>query len=129
MATVTANIKLTSPDITSDVLSVEQQFNMTTNGTIGVDEIVGVSRRSGLNARTTIFASATYTSGGIVYIKNTDTTFANGVLIEINDGTDILELGEVAGGEAFLIPWNGANDFQVTAANANTVVEFALFVK
>lgn len=129
MATTTANIKLTSPDITSDVLNVEQQFNMTTNGTIGVSQIVGVSRRSGLNTRTTLFAAATYANGGIVYIKNTDSTFANGVLIEVNDGSNIVELGELAGGEAFLIPWNGANDFQVTSDQATTVVEFALFVK
>lgn len=125
MASVTANIKIQSPDVSNDVLSLEVAYNMTTDGSAGVDELIGISRKSGLNVKSVLFSATTYPNGGIVYIKNLDSTYANGVLIELG----LVEVGSVAGGEAYLIPWNADEDFSVTADVAGTLLEYALFLK
>lgn len=129
MANVFAQLKITSPDITNDVLSIDLGYNFTKDGAAGVDELVGISRRSGVNTRTTLFASSQYANGGIVYIKNLDSTFANKVLIEMGTGVNAIEVGVVNGGEFYLIPWNGEEEFSVTADEASTVIEYAIFVK
>jgi hypothetical protein len=129
MATVTASIIIQSPNITNDVLSLNLSYNMTVDGTDGVSEIVGVSRRSGVNTRTTLFASSNYANGGIVYIKNLDPVWGNEVLFEVGTGVNAVDVGVLNGGEAYLIPWNGEEEFSVTADEAGTVIEYALFVK
>lgn len=122
---VTASLRIFSPSITNDVLNLELAYNMTTNGTAAVSNLVGISRRSGVNAKSVLFAAATYANGGIIYIKNLDSAYANKVLIELGAA----ELGVVNGGEFFLIPWNADADFSVTADEAATQIEFALFAK
>jgi hypothetical protein len=122
---LTATLRLFSPSITNDVLNVELIGNLTVDGTDPITELVGVSRRSGLNSRTVLLAAATYANGGIIYIKNLDTTYANKFLLEVGAA----EVGVVNGGEFYLIPWNADADFSVTADEAASVLEFALFVK
>jgi hypothetical protein len=131
MASVTATIVIQSPNITNDVLSLNVSYNLTTDGSNGVSELVGISRRSGVDSRTVLFAAADYANGGVVYIKNLDTVFANGVLVEVGTPSpgDILEVGVLNGGEAYLMPWNADEDFSVTADDSGTVIEYALFVK
>lgn len=118
---VTAQLNLNSNNLTSDILNVVLGMTITTDGSASPTESRGVSRQSGLNSRTTLFASSGF-SGSIVVLKNTDTTYSNTVTVEV--GTQ--EVGILNGGEWALFPWSADADLTVTASDAGTILEYAL---
>ena len=126
MATTTARITITSTDLLSASLSVNNTKTLKQSSAADIAESTGLAaRKKGDTSIYTIHAAADYGNNGAakVYVKNNDTTFANFVTITIGSQT----LGRLYGGDWALIPWDTTNDFKVTNNHADTTVEHMLF--
>lgn len=121
MASVTAKLVLTSPNVTTDDLSVTVE-NLITVGVGGVSTIdLGGSINTG-SARVLAVAS-NYTAPAYVYMRNKETGAVT-ITIEIPDGTGIAEL---KAGEWTWIPWNATTDIAVFGSQANATLEWGIF--
>jgi len=121
MASVTAKLVLTSPNVTSDDLSVTVE-NLLTVGVGGVSTIdLGAAINTG-TARV-VAVAANYTTPAYVYMRNKDTG-GNTITIEIPDGTAI---GLLKAGEFTWIPWTGTGDIAVFGSQANMTLEWGIF--
>ena len=106
MATVTAQLTLTSNTSTSDALNLILNDTLTTK-----EPVVGISRVS--------VATISY-----VYLKNTDPT--NIIVVKNDAGQNISYLGP---GEFAWFPLKGATGLECTAVTAACVLEYAYWTK
>jgi hypothetical protein len=125
MATVNVGLSVQSPDITSDILSFSVSSRLTKDGSVGIDEIVGVSRLLGIvDARTVILSDTLYPNGGLVYVRNLS-VYADTLTIAVGS-TDV---GVIHGGEFCVFPWDASDVFAVTGVAGGTDMEYLLFVR
>ena len=127
MATTTATLTLSSSDLTGDALSLSTTSPLTKAGTsTGLDETTGVSRKFFATAQTAynLVTAADYTTpiAAKVYIKNTSTTAAEYVNVEL--GASNVVLGRLYAGDWALLPWDGANDIDIDTSAVNMTVEY-----
>lgn len=135
MATINATITLTSPDLTSDALSIS---STSTLSEAGVN--TGLSQTDGLNRRTysstvtnePIAVAATYTDDQAhkVYIKNLSTTASEYVIVRIG----ATEVGRLYAQDWAFIPWSADTtgddaDIDIDTSAANMTVEWMVFVE
>ena len=87
MATVTASLTLSSPDLTGDNLSLSTSSTLTKAGTVtGLDQTTGVSRKTfTTNSIQTLIAKGDYADDKAhkVYIRNTSSVATEHILVTI----------------------------------------------
>ena len=129
MATTTATLSIVSANITNDVLNLNVSSLLTTDGTSGVDEVIGISRLLGVDDDGRIlFRSTDYPSGGFAYIKNIDSD-AHDLLITLGTSASFTEVGTLHKGEFAFFPWDAEDDIFIEGNALGTDIEFALFLR
>ena len=130
MATTTATLILSSPDVTG------QNFNMSKTATLtkaasstGLDEFTGITSRKYTSAQTdtVIVADSIYADTTVahkVYIRNTSTGASDYILVEL-EGNVII--GRLYPGDWMFIPYGGTLDIQVTTVATNVSIEYGVF--
>ena len=139
MPKTTVKNVISSNNITSDAFSISSSFDVTTDGTAGLDLTTGLSRVKVPASDHLLVDASDYTNTGesqlaYVYIKNfssnTGTTvFTDSIAIKLDgntDGTPDATLGYLAGGQSVILPFSAESDIYVTADTADTVVEFII---
>jgi hypothetical protein len=137
MATVSATLSVTSPDITSGGLAV----STTTNLVKAATKKTGLSQTTGLATKTTSYASASvidssvlyrgddYTADGAnkVYLKNLSNVASEYFTVYLTgsggtDGGGVTEMGRLYAGDFAFFPWNATGGTKETfiATIANT---------
>ena len=135
MATTTAQLTLSSTDLTSDALSLTTTATLTDTGsTTGVTQTEGLSRKTtSSNSQYTLFNAAPHTAYGAnkahkVYIKNCSATASEYVSIAISGE----EIGRLYAGDWMFIPWGAHdtdNDLKVTpSVTTSLTVEYMLII-
>lgn len=134
MATTTATLTLSSGDLTGDALSLSTTTQLTKAGTAtGLDQTTGVARKFYASAQTaaklidkTLYDdwSAGSPVSHKVYIKNLSTTAAQYVTVQLNDGTNVIELGHLYAGDFLFIPYDGKSDIEIDTSAVNMTVEY-----
>ena len=132
MATTTATITLTSPDITGHSFNMTQVTTLNkANSATGLDEFTGITSRKYATAQTdtVIVADSIYANGGNgvahkVYIRNTSSGVSDDILVEL-EGNIII--GRLFPGDWMFIPYGGTLDIQVTTTAANVSIEYGVF--
>lgn len=127
MATTTATLTLSSPDLTGDVLSLNQTTTLRKAGvSTGLDQTSGVGRKTTTAATIyTLFAEASYTDDKAhkAYIRVVSSNATEYALLTV--GTQAV--GRLYGGDWTLIPWDGTADIKITPSVATEfTVEYAL---
>jgi len=127
MATTTATLTLSSADLTGDALSLSTTATLTKAGvTTGLDQTTGVARKFFATSHTAynLITAADYTADKAhkVYIKNTSTTAAEYVTVEL--GSTNVSLGRLYAGDWTLIPFDGTNDIDIDTSAVNMTVEY-----
>jgi len=131
MATITAELILTSADLTSDTLSLTTDMTLTKAGdSTGLSLAGGLSRKklaSG-HAQYTLFDGDAYANGAHkVYLKNTSTTAAEYFTIEINSE----QMGKLYAGDWCLFPWEAnadTNDIKIDPSDDAMTLEYMIFI-
>jgi hypothetical protein len=150
MATISANINISSADITSSAINISNTMTMTKAGTnTGLDFSSGlISRKFTAVTEVDLVAAGTQMYGtptatdnaNKLYIKNTGSSTTEYVTIgigtaaatqEIDDNTSNNHIGRLYGGDWMLIPFHGVatnGDITVKPSTAEvTTVEWMLF--
>ena len=150
MATISANINISSADITSSAINISNTMTMTKAGTkTGLDFSSGlISRKFTAVTEVDLVAAGTQMYGtptatdnaNKLYIKNTGSSTTEYVTIgigtatetqEIDDNTSKNHIGRLYGGDWMLIPFHGVatnGDITVKPSTAEvTTVEWILF--
>ena len=125
MATLTANITLTSTDLLTDSLSLTVSNNLTVlQGGIFRSTVTATSTGG---TATTIYTADDYAAPCYIYIKNTDATATDYLYVYDDTSTgDPVEL-KLSGGEWAWMPTNADKTLRVYAATTGTVVEYGIF--
>ena len=136
MAKTTVRTTISSNNITSDAFSITSSFDITSDGTNGLDLTTGLTRTKIGITPTTIVDASDFTNTGedqlaYLFIKNfssnvSSTVFNDSVIIKLDDSTNQLTLGHLAGGQSVILPYSADNDVTLTADTDDTVVEFML---
>ena len=131
MATITATINLTSPDITGDPLNLSKTTNLNKAGTAtGLDQFTGVTTVVYATAQTAkqIVDAGDYvdtTASHKVYIKNSAIGSSDFVTVELG-GSNVL-MGRLYPGDWCFFPYDGTLDVDIDTSAANMKVEYAVF--
>lgn len=136
MATTTIRLSIGSQDLTSDPFAISSGFNVTSDGSAGLDLTTGLARKKiGTSAEILLDASTFSNTGesqlAYVFIKNlssnlSSVVFTDSIKIDVSDGTNHNVLGYLAGGQSIILPFSADNDIRVTADTLNTVIEYVL---
>ena len=151
MATINATLSVSSGDLSTGGLSLNNTMTMTKAGTnTGLEFSSGLIRRK-LTATTEIDLVAANTAqvygtptattnANKIYIKNTGSSSTDYISVglgdatgaeELDDGTSKITLGKLYGGEWMIIPYHGASnvgDVLVKPSTAEaTTIEWMLF--
>ena len=123
---------MSSSDLTSDPFTLTGSFNVTSDGTAGLDLTTGLTRTKIGTSATTIVASSGFSNTGesqlaYIYIKNfssnvSSTVFTDAILITVGTAA----LGYLAGGQSVILPYSADSDLKLTADTADTVIEYQL---
>jgi hypothetical protein len=135
MATTTAQITLSSSDLTSDALSLTATATLFDAGTTtGITQLEGLSRKTTTSSsQYVLFDAAPATTYGSnkahkVYIKNCSTTRSEYVTVEINSEG----IGRLYAGDWMFIPWGATadtNDIKITpSVDTSLTIEYMLFI-
>jgi len=126
MATTTAQLTLSSADLTGDALQLVSVATLT-----GHASNAGLSHTTGVNRITlspaprdfVLLDSRDYPSGAKahkVYIKNLSAS--NSVYLTIDVGGQ--QIGSLYGGDWLFMPWDGQSNITLTGNSNNTSVEY-----
>jgi hypothetical protein len=141
MSTTSLELNITS-DITSNEISLNSKFFVTTNGSTGVTESTGVARKTIGTADTLLIdISATPVSiiaaKAVLYLKNMDSTFTDYVDVKFgNTGGTYMNSLRIYGGQFAVLPLSCLTDgdgsgtdvdVNVIAATSGTLIEYAMF--
>ena len=117
MPTTTANITLSSADLTGDALSLSTTTTLTKAGTTsGLDQTTGVGRKTtSATSDVTLFTATEYTDDKAhkIYIKNTSTVDSEYITVKVASQ----ELGRLYAGDWMFIPWSA----DTTSTDSNIV--------
>ena len=129
MATTTAQITLSSSDLTSDALSLTTTATLTdTASTTGVTETSGLSRKiTTSNSEYTLLAEADYANDKAhkIYLKHVGSTASDRVDVKLASQT----VGRLYAGDWMFIPWNGDTDVKLTPnVSTSVTVEYMVII-
>ena len=128
MATVTSKLTLSSTDLLSQTLNLSVTNSITASGTTGLARKAITSIAKGTaSGQVTLHTNADYTAPAYLYVKNTDITSTDHVIVydATTSGNPILLL--LQGGEFAFMPLNSSIDLKAYAVTSGTVVEFMVF--
>ena len=131
MATITATLNLTSPDITGDPLNLSKTATLTKAGSnTGLDQFTGVTTvvYAAAQTATNIVAAAAYadtTTSHKVYIKNSATGTSDYVTVELG-GSNVF-MGRLYPGDWCFFPYDGTLDVDIDTSAVGMKVEYAVF--
>jgi hypothetical protein len=131
MATITATINLTSPDITGDPLNLSKTSVLNKAATAtGLDQFTGVTTVVYAAAQTAknIVDALDYVDTSVshkVYIKNSSTGSSDFVTVELG-GSNVL-MGRLYPGDWCFFPYDGTLDVDIDTSAANMKVEYGVF--
>jgi len=128
MATITAALSLSSPDLTGDALQLTSTTNLT-----GHASNTGLTHTTGVNRLTFATAQDNYTllnklkySGPAkahkVYLKNLSAS--NSEYVEISLGSSNTVIGRLYGGDFAFLPYDGSNDIDIDTSANNMSIEY-----
>ena len=113
MATTTAQLTLSSSDLTSDALSLTTTATLYDTGTTtGISQTTGIGRKTTTaTAAVTLFDGTPATTYGQnkahkVYLKNCSTTRSEYITVTINGE----EMGRLYAGDWMFMPWSAHDD-------------------
>lgn len=117
MATITASITLSSPDLTGDNLSLSSTSTLTKAGTVtGLDQTTGVARKIYTqNTADVLIDESLYTDDKAhkLYLRNPSTVATEYFLISVgNNGADT-EIGRLYSGDWMFIPYSADTNVDV----------------
>ena len=129
MATTTAQITLTSSDLTSDALSLTTTATLTdTASATGVTETSGLSRKiTTADSEYTLLAEADYADAKAhkIYLKHVGSTASDRVDVKLASQT----VGRLYAGDWMFIPWNGDTDVKLTPnVSTSVTVEYMVII-
>jgi hypothetical protein len=137
MATITATLNLTSPDITGDPLNLRKVATLTKAGSnTGLDQFTGVTTVVYAAAQTaTCIVLADAASGLLgyadttvahkVYIKNSSTGTSDFVTVELG-GSNVI-MGRLYPGDWCFFPYDGTLDIDIDTSAVGMKVEYGVF--
>lgn len=131
MATTTATLNLTSPDITGDPLNLSKTVTLTKAGSnTGLDQFTGITTvvYAAAQTATNIVAAAAYadtTTSHKVYIKNSATGTSDFVTVELG-GSNVL-MGRLYPGDWCFFPYDGTLDVDIDTSAVGMKVEYGVF--
>ena len=128
MATVTTKLTITSTDLLSQSLNLAVSKSITATATTGLARKAITSTDKGTpSGQVTIHTAADFTAPAYIYVKNTDTTSTDHVIVydATTSGNPILL--KLQGGEFAFLPANNSIDLKAYAVTSGTVVEFMVF--
>ena len=128
MATVTPKLTISSSDLLSQPVNLSVSTSITASHTSGLDRKAITSTDKGTaSGQVTIHTAADFTAPAYVYIKNTDTTTTDHVIVydATTSGNPILL--KLQGGEFGFLPLNNSIDLKAYAVTSGTIVEFMVF--
>jgi len=123
MATVTAQISLTSTDLLSDSLSISVSTDVTAANTTGLARRPVTATAVGASA-TTLFTASDFDAPAYLYIKNTDSTASNYIYVYDDTTTGDPVILKLAGGDWAFLPLNAGLTLKAYATTNPTLVEF-----
>ena len=127
MAKITANISLTSTDLTSDALSINKTASLVATAAATFDQTSGLTRLNNIDTSTgtTISTAADYSfDEAFLYVFNTDSTIGNTITIKAG----ATNIGKLYGGHFALLPFDAnTNNIVLIASSASTTVEYQIF--
>ena len=133
MATVTADITITSTDLLSDSLALTTSATLTNSGgSTGLEEASGLSRKkTGNTTEYTLFDASLYSDdlAHKIYLKNMSTNTAQYFEVQVAE----VVIGKLYAGDWAFIPWSadttGTNcNITITPSAADMVLEYMLFI-
>ena len=124
MATTTATITLSSPNLSSQSLSISSTTQLLKAGlTEGLDQTTGLNRKlyAGTQTGATLIDTADYASDKAhkVYIKNVGTSTTEHFIIKIGGNT----IGRLYGGDWMFIPYAGDQTITFDSSAVNMTLE------
>lgn len=132
MPTTTAQITLSSADLTGDALQLTSLSTLTGHASnSGLTHTTGVNRITFASAQSnyTLVNQVDYASPAKahkVYIKNLSASNSEYVQIEIGDGNTVL--GRLYGGDWAFLPFDGQNSIDIdTSANAMSIEYMVIY--
>ena len=128
MATVTSKLTLTSSDLLSQPFSLSVSKALTATSTTGLARNKITSTDKGTaSGQVTLHTAADFTAPAYIYIKNTDTTLSDHVIVydATTSGNPILL--KLQGGEFAFMPFNNSVNLKAYAVTSGTIVEFMVF--
>jgi hypothetical protein len=131
MATTTATINLTSPDITGDPLNLSKTSTLTKAGSnTGLDQFTGITTvvYAAAQTATNIVAAADYADTTVshkVYIKNSSTGSSDFVTVELG-GSNVF-MGRLYPGDWCFFPYDGTLDVDIDTSAVGMKVEYGVF--
>ena len=121
MATTTATISLTSPDLTGDVLSLSHTSTLTKAGfSTGLDQTTGVGRKTTTSTtQYTLVESSDYTNdkGHKIYLRNVSTNVTEYLTVHIGNQ----EVGRLYGSDFLFMPYYAGADVKITPSVATSM--------
>ena len=131
MATITATLNLTSPDISGDPLNLSKTATLTKAGSnTGLDQFTGITTvvYAAAQTATNIVAAADYadtTTAHKVYIKNSATGSSDFVTVELG-GSNVF-MGRLYPGDWCFFPYDGTLDVDIDTSAVGMIVEYGVF--
>ena len=131
MATTTATINLTSPDITGDPLNLSKTSTLTKAGSnTGLDQFTGITTvvYAAAQTATKIVDAADYVDTTVahkVYIKNSSSGTSDFVTVELG-GSNVF-MGRLYPGDWCFFPYDGTLDIDIDTSAVGMKVEYAVF--
>lgn len=123
MATVTAQISLTSTDLLSDDLSISVSTDVTAANTTGLARRP-VTATSGGGSGTVLFTASDFSAPAYLYIKNTDSTASDFIYVYDDTTSGDPVILKLAGGDWAFMPLNAGLTLKAYATTNPTLVEF-----
>ena len=128
MATVTPKLTLTSTDLLSQNLNLSVSTSITASATTGLARNSITSTAKGTaSGQVTLHTAADFTAPAYLYVKNTDSTASDHIIVydATTSGNPILL--KLQGGEFAFMPLNNSIDLKAYAVTSGTIVEFMVF--
>ena len=130
---VTAEIRVNSPNLVNDAMSLAVTTKLTKAGTSDpLAQTTGLSRKTYSSAQTdtTLLDATDYTDDKAhkLYIFNPSTDVTQYITLSVATGATStnVALGRLYAGDAALFPWSGNVDLDISTSAANMTVEWML---
>ena len=114
MATTTAQIQISSPDLTGDTINISKQTTLNKAGlSTGLDQTTGVGKKvTTSTAQYVLFDRSEYTDDKAhkIYVRVPSTNATEYATVSLGS----TPLGRLYGGDFMFLPWQGDQDIKIT---------------